>query len=93
MKTKESAVRTIISQYTNGHALCKMTRSRHANNAVVNAVMHMQLDHYKALVCEVWDEGTGELHAVIKRNVKGTITVLFHRHPVDKSGRQTPGMH
>jgi hypothetical protein len=90
MKTKESTARTIISQYTNGHILRKTTRSRHANNAVANAVMHMQLDHYKALVCEVWDEGTGELHAVIKRNVKGTITVLFHRHPVDESGRKTP---
>jgi hypothetical protein len=74
--------RTIICNYTNGHALKKVTRACYAATAVPNAIMHMQMDDYTATCCEVWDEVNGELHAVIKRNVKGNISIVFSRIPM-----------
>jgi len=44
--------------------------------------MHMQFDDYDALVCQIWDETNGELHAVIKRTVKGSISILFKRQSI-----------
>ena len=74
--------RPIVCQYLNGHKETKRTRARYASNAVPTAVMHMQFDDYDALVCQIWDETNGELHAVIKRTVKGSISILFKRQSI-----------
>jgi hypothetical protein len=79
---EEASPRHIVSQYLYGHKETRVTRAKYASKAVPNAVMHMQMDDYQANVCQVWDESTGELHAVIKRNVKGAIYILFSRTPV-----------
>lgn len=74
--------RPIMSQYINRFKETKVTRAKYASRAVPNAVMHMQMNDYDAFTCQVWDESTGELHAVIKRSVKGDIRILFYRTPV-----------
>lgn len=74
--------RSIMTQYKQGHRQMKVTRAKYASTSVPNAVMHMQMNDYEATVCEVWDETTGQLHAVIKRNVKGGINILFRGTPV-----------
>lgn len=74
--------RQILTQYLRGHREVKLTRAKYVSNAVPNAVMHMQLDDYDAFTCQIWDEATGELHAVIKRNVKGNLNILFSRVPL-----------
>lgn len=79
---REEHPRPIVSQYLHGHKEVKVTRAKYATKAVPNAVMHMQLDDYQAFTCQVWDEATGELHAVIKRGVKGNINILFSRTPI-----------
>jgi hypothetical protein len=57
----------------------KTTASVYAFNAVPNAVRHLQTNEYGATLCEVYDENNGTLHAVMKRNVKGEIHILFKR--------------
>lgn len=59
----------------------KVRRSKDANRAVTQCVRHMMINHYGAHLAEVYDSETGELHAQIKRNVKGIITILFSRDP------------
>lgn len=57
----------------------RVNRARWALKAVPNAIIHMQLDTYRASLCEVWDESTGELHAQIKRDINGDITIHYAR--------------
>jgi len=57
----------------------RANHARWANNAVPNAVKHMQLNEYAATHCEVYDTVSGDLHAVIKRSVNGDIHILFKR--------------
>ena len=57
----------------------KTTASTYAFNAVPNCIKHMQTNEYQATLCEVFDESNGQLHAVIKRNVRGEIHILFKR--------------
>lgn len=74
--------RRIVSQYLFKHQVTQVTRAKYASRAVPNAVMHMQMNDYGALTCQIWDEATGELHALVKRDLKGNITILFSRTPV-----------
>lgn len=57
----------------------KINRGRWAENSVPNAIYHMQIDTYRARLCEVWDEKTGELYAQIKRDVNGNIHISYLR--------------
>lgn len=79
---REEHPRPIRSQYLHGHAEVKVTRAKYASTAVPAAVMHMQMDDYDAFTCQVWDDSTGKLHAVIKRSVKGDLKVLFEAKPI-----------
>ena len=78
-KYREDHPRPIVSQYLYDHKEKKITRAKYASRAVPNAVMHMQFNDYDALVCQVTDESTGELYAVIKRSVKGNINILYNQ--------------
>jgi hypothetical protein len=73
------STRNIKTVYYFLHEAVKVTHSVWANNAVPNAIGHMQVNQYEATHCEVYDVANGELHAVIKRNVLGDITILFKR--------------
>lgn len=57
----------------------KINRAKYAFNAVPNAIAHMQTNAYSARLCEIYDERDGTLHAIIKRGIKGDITILFKR--------------
>ncbi len=53
--------------------------SMHVDLAVPRAVWHMQIDHYEARACEVFDESSGTLWAVVSRQVTGRITIHYKR--------------
>lgn len=61
----------------------KVVRSMNANRAVTQCVGHMQIDHYGAHVAEVYDNATGELHAQIKMDKKGTLHIYLKRNARD----------
>lgn len=75
-------IRTIQTTYYAGKHVVKNNTAVHSNTAVLRCVDHMQLDHYEASVAEVFDNDTGTLHAVIKRNTKG-IVIVFKRDVVE----------
>lgn len=56
--------------------------SKNANRAVAQAVSHMQINHYGAHLCEVYDLATGELHATIRRMVSGRLVIDYARNPL-----------
>ena len=75
-------VRIIRTDYYKGTVLLKTTRAVHSNSATLNCVNHLQLDHYKATHAEIYDENSGELHAVFTLAVSG-ISILFKREIKD----------
>lgn len=58
-----------------------------ANMAVATAVLHMQVAHYRdenrnpATSCEVYDNESGQLHAVVTRSPLGLIQIAYKRDP------------
>lgn len=70
--------RNIQTTFYVGKKVVKNNTAMYANSAVLRCVDHMQTNHYHASVAEVFDNDTGELHAVIKRNIKG-IVIVFKR--------------
>lgn len=82
--------RPIVTSYYRGKALVKATMSSHPNNAVVNAIGHMQINEYQATTCEVYDGDSGELHAVIRRKMNADIEILFRREVVRKDFEPIP---
>lgn len=76
----------IKTTFYNGRNLLKVNHAKHANAAVVRAVGHMQTNHYGATVAEVYDESTGELHAVLTRSMKG-MRIVFKRDVEEDEGR------
>jgi hypothetical protein len=65
--------------YNHKHQVVRKNSARYAFTAVPLCIQHMQINEYGASYAEVFDHLTGELHAVIKWNVAGTITILFKR--------------
>ena len=78
--------RNIRTDYSFRGKLLKTTRSLYANNAVPNCVNHMQFNHYEASVAEVYDENTGDVHAVITRNIHGKMVIVLKRE-IREDGR------
>ena len=61
----------------------------HANNAVHHAEDHLKFEHYsyaykKAVLAEVFDCETSEVHAIIKMDYKGNLNIIFKR-PVQEN--------
>lgn len=71
--------RNIQSSFYRGRHLVKTNRAAHANSAVLRAVDHLQLNHYEATTCEVFDIASGVLHAVLKRRLSGDLEILYKR--------------
>lgn len=70
-------IRTVFYR---GDQAVKTNHARLANNAVPNAIRHMQINQYDATHCEVYDQYTGELHAVIRAHIASNkIEILFKR--------------
>lgn len=57
----------------------KTLRSKDANRAVAQCVRHMIVNHYGSHLAEVYDDGTGELHAQLKLMKDGTLVVYMKR--------------
>lgn len=75
--TSNRPIRTVFYQHKD---VVRVNHAKWANNAVPNAVGHMQLNQYDATHCEVFDSASGELHAVIRRKIGGeVIEILFKR--------------
>jgi hypothetical protein len=61
--------------------------SRDANTAVAQAVLHMQVAHYRddngnpATSCEVYDNESGMLHAIVTRSAMGQLQIAYKRDP------------
>ena len=71
---------SIKTVYFHGKKVVQVNKACHANSAVLRCVDHMQHNHYKSNVAEVFDELSGELHAVISRSMAtGVIKIVFRR--------------
>lgn len=61
--------------------------SKDANLSVATAVLHMQVAHYRdingnpATSCEVYDNDSGQLHAIVTRSPLGQIQIAYKRNP------------
>ena len=78
MGTGPILLRAIRTDYYNGKELIKTNRATYPNSAVLRCVDHMQLNDYGATTAEVFDEDTGELHAVVKFGQE-QINILYKR--------------
>lgn len=77
-------MRTITTEYfspTDHKTPVKVNLSASPQSAVMLAVGHMQMNDYGAELCNVFDNQTAELHAVIKHYPDGHIRILFKRDP------------
>lgn len=76
----ERPIRTVYYSDSRARVVEKVSRGKFARTAVPRAVDHMQVNHYSAILCEVYDDTTGVLHAVIKRSIaRGEIHILYQR--------------
>ncbi len=76
--------RPIIPQYFERlhKAPVRTNHSKHARTAVLNALDHLTQEHYAgAFIAVVTDENTGELHAILKADLHGKVSVMFKRDP------------
>jgi hypothetical protein len=81
--TEGKSSRNIKSVYYNHQMQAiHINSSKHSNSAVERAVGHMQIDQYKAAICEVFDAMTGELHAVLTNKIRG-MEIVFKRDVKD----------
>jgi hypothetical protein len=62
-----------------------------ANRAVAQCILHLQIARYDADSAEVYDDETGELHAVVTRSINGRIQIEYRRDPVKFETRLTIG--
>lgn len=75
----ETGIKTVY--YDHRLWVLKTNRAFDANRAVATCVLHMQINHYGASVAEVYDAVSGELHAVLKRGIRGDLGILYKRDP------------
>lgn len=68
--------------YKSGKAV-RINHSACHNNAVVNAIRHMQINQYNAGLCEVFNSETGKLYAVIKWTKVGTHLAILYRDTIE----------
>lgn len=67
----------IVTTFTFKRNILKINRSLHVDKAILNAVDHMQKNHYSASIAEVHNGETGELYAVVTRRMNGEIRVHY----------------
>lgn len=74
-------VRTTYYADVKAREVVRTTHAKYADNAVPNAIKHMQTNQYGALLAEVYNETEGcILHAVIKRDIgKHEIRIIYKR--------------
>lgn len=85
-RKKQTTEWVIVTTYYNGRNVVKTTRAKHAASAASHCFDHMQRDHYAATLAEVFDEDSGDLHAVFRRAIGGVgdpvrVSTVFKRDP------------
>jgi hypothetical protein len=79
-RTSDRKIVTLFYADMRRRKIVRTIASRWANNAVKNCVGHMQLNTHGAALAEVYDGGTGELHAIVKFHMGvGKIEILYQR--------------
>ena len=75
-------LRKVITTYTFKRNVKKVNRSQHIDRAILNAVMHMQRNEYRASIAQVSCDETGKLYAIITRNMTGRIKIHYKDNSV-----------
>lgn len=68
--------RPVLSVFYEGKKVVRTNHASYPNNAVCNAVAHMQTNQYGATHVEVFSAETGKLYAVLKWGVK-QLTIVY----------------
>lgn len=87
-------MRNIKTKYYQGKRYnepLQVNSSRDANTAVATCVLHMQVNHYGATSAEVYDNDSGQLHAIVTRSVTGMIQIAYKRDPIKYETRLAIG--
>lgn len=87
-------LRTIKTKYYVGKRYnepVKVNSALDANHAVATCILHMQINHYGATSAEVYDDESGQLHAVVTRSVTGMIQITYKRDPAKYETRLAIG--
>jgi hypothetical protein len=71
--------RTVKTVYYINGRKPKITRSNDANRAVSMCQRRMFINQYGARVAEVYDDITGELHAVVRLSANGVVRCIPKR--------------
>jgi hypothetical protein len=69
--------RSIATVYHCNNRIVKVNRSSRAFYVIPTCIRHMQIDEYGANLAEIYNTLTGKLYAIIRKNVKGEIKILF----------------
>ena len=76
-------IRCVYYEDLNARRIAKTTAGVHPRTVIMHAVDHLQMNHYDALLAEVYDITNGVLHAVLKRsldpNKHRKIEILYKR--------------
>jgi hypothetical protein len=78
--------RPIQTVYYRGKQILRVNNAKWPNSAVLRCVDSMQLNKYGATTAEVFDNTTGELHAVVTHSVVGKIQIIFKREVTKEMG-------
>lgn len=72
--------RPIRTDFYQGKNLIHSNHARWANNATPQALKYLQVQHYQATHCEVYDVENGILHAVLRYRIgENKIEVIYKR--------------
>lgn len=67
----------LVTTYSYKRHIMKKNVSTRLDMVVPNCIYHMQKNHYKASIAEIHCKETGKLYAVITRNVRGEIKIIY----------------
>jgi len=76
-KRVKKNIYTIETTYTFKREIMKVNVCTRVDLAVLNCIKHMQRNDYRASLAEIHDRETGKLYAVITRNMRNQIRILY----------------
>lgn len=74
LKTRVFGIETT---YSFKREIMKVNVSTRVDLAILNCIKHMQRNDYRAAIAEIHDRETGKLYAVITRNMRNQIKILY----------------
>ena len=75
-------IKTVYYGDRRAREIVRVNHAGTAFRAVPLVIEHMQANDYSAMLAEVFDLHTGELHAIISRTVDGRLMTVFKREVV-----------